>query len=123
MSDHARFLILMAVSAAVLCGVIWAVAPRGARKTPVAVATTGALISAGGMVFAKYGATHGWPAFLYYGAPAALTMFGPPLLFRLPPARTALYVVLAFLSAPAIHYAALRFLGWGEYMPFLNRGA
>ena len=123
MTDQGKFLILMAVSTAVLCAVIWTVAPASARKSPLVVAFVGALVSGGGMMFAKFGAVHGWPPALYYGAPAALTMFGPPLLFRMPPARSSLYVVLAFLSAPAIHFGALWLLGWSEYMPFLNRGA
>jgi len=29
------------------------------------------------------------------------------------------YLVLAFLSSPAIHVAFSLFLGWHEYMPFL----
>jgi hypothetical protein len=122
MPEAWRFPILMLISFAVIFAVIWLVADRkNARVTPVAVAVIAAIVSAGGMAFAKLGANNGWPVALYYGVPAAVTIFLPPLWFRMKPPRAITYVALAFLSAPAIHYGALYLLGWDNYMPFLSR--
>lgn len=118
-----RFFALMAASAIVLGAIIWMTAARSSRKSPLAAAIVSAVVSAGGMGLAKYGAISGWPVAAYYGVPAAATIFLPPVYFHMSPARTAAYVILAFLSAPAIHFSALRLLGWDNYMPFLNSGA
>ena len=43
----------------------------------------------------------------------------PPKVFAMTWSETIRYIVLAFLSAPAIHVLFSFFLGWKEYMPFL----
>lgn len=73
----------------------------------------------GGMSFARLGATGGFPVWVYYGLPAALTWVLPPLGFRMSVRETARYLPLAMLVAPAIHVAFSLILGWKEYMPFL----
>ena len=77
-------------------------------------------ISAMGILFAKYGANFGLPWWIYYTVPMLATVFVPPLLFRLSLWRAALYVVMAFATAPFIHAAFYYGLGWGDYMPFLG---
>jgi hypothetical protein len=71
-----------------------------------------------GMVFAKFGATAGLPWPLYYGLPAAVTLFLPPMVFRMSLGQFAWYVSLAFASSPTIHFLFSFFAGWHEYMPF-----
>jgi hypothetical protein len=71
------------------------------------------------MVFAKVGATNGFPIWLYYGLPAVLTWVLPPIAFRMTAHEIIRYVPLALLVAPAIHVAFSFLLGWKEYMPFL----
>lgn len=78
------------------------------------------VISAVGVVFAKYGANFGLPWWIYYTAPMLATVLAPPILFRLSLGRAALYVVMAFATAPLIHAAFYYGLGWGDYMPFLH---
>jgi hypothetical protein len=123
MDDANRFYVLMAASVAVLAAVIWAAEPASARKSPTGVLALSALASAGGMSGAKSGAGHDWPVALCSGPLAAATVFLPPLYFRRPLPRAAACIVLAALSAPAIRFSALRFFGWDNHMPFLNRAA
>ena len=56
---------------------------------------------------------------IYYGAPAILTWCLPPLALRMRLGETVQYVVLAALTAPAIHILFSLVLGWREYRPFL----
>lgn len=77
------------------------------------------LVVVGGMTFAKMGATSGFPVWLYYGVPAALTWLLPPLVLRMTRRELAWYVPLALLIAPMIHISFSLLLGWKEYMPFL----
>jgi hypothetical protein len=72
-----------------------------------------------GMSFGRYGALVGLPWWLYYPVPALVTVLLPPVVFRMRPARTAGYLLLALLSAPLIHAVFAFFLGWDEYLPFL----
>ncbi len=123
MDEAYRFYVLMAASVFVLAAIIYVVAPPSARKTVFSVIAVSALISAGGMAFAKFGAGRDWPVALYYGLPAAATIFIPPVLFQMRPVRAAVYLALSFASAPAIHFSALFLLGWDNYMPFLKLGA
>lgn len=71
-----------------------------------------------GMCFAKFGATIGLPWPVYYGIPAATTLALPPLAFRMQRTEIAWYLMLAFVSSPAIHAVFSFFVGWHEYMPF-----
>jgi hypothetical protein len=87
------------------------------RRAAVAVVTGCVVVL--GMLIGKYGAGAGLPWWIYYPVPALMTLLLPPLTFRMPTARTALYLLLALLSAPAIHVAFSVLLGWKEYMPFL----
>lgn len=79
-----------------------------------------AVISVVGVFFGKYGANFGLPFWIYYTVPALATVVIPPLVFGWRLGRSAVYVLLAFLSAPLIHAAFFYALGWNEYMPFLE---
>jgi hypothetical protein len=72
-----------------------------------------------GMLSGRYGALAGPPWWLYYPVPALVTVVLPPLVFRMRPARTALYLGLALVSPLLIHVTFALFLGWNEYLPFL----
>jgi hypothetical protein len=71
------------------------------------------------MVFAKFGHNAGLPWWIYYTVPALATLVLPPATFRFSGKELAQYLVLAFLSSPAIHVAFSFLLGWHEYMPFI----
>jgi len=116
-----RFPIMIAASIAVLFAVIWFVTRLKSPAPPLSsILIVSVIISAGGMIFAKFGAGWGLPWAIYYSVPALLTIFLPPIIFRLSIMQSIIYVALAFFSAPAIHYAFLMLLGWNEYMPFLR---
>jgi hypothetical protein len=91
-----------------------AIRPKWSRILAAAV-----VVVAGGMVFARWGASSGLPWLLYYTIPALVTLVVPPALFRLKRAETVEYLVLAFFMAPTVHVAFSFLLGWKEYMPFL----
>jgi hypothetical protein len=118
MSTAYRFPIFMLVSLVVIAGILAFVlrarAPERGRLWLVA-----SIVGPGGMLVAKYGATVGAPWWLYYTIPVLLTLVLPVIAFQMKPREVAGYLVLAFLSAPAIHVLFSLTLGWREYMPFL----
>jgi hypothetical protein len=120
-SDPAHIPVYMLASTLVLAAVIW-ICAFGREPGPRAliVLLIAGAISVGGIVFAKYGANAGLPWWIYYTVPMLATVFVPPLVFRLGRARSILYVVLAFATAPLIHLAFVKLLGWTDYMPFLK---
>jgi hypothetical protein len=112
--------VYMLASTLVLAAVIW-ICARGKSGTPpraLAILAMAALISVLGIVFAKYGSNFGLPWWIYYTVPMLATVFIPPFVFRLGPARSVAYVFQAFLTAPAIHLIFVELLGWTDYMPF-----
>lgn len=116
-----RFPILIFVSLVVFIVIVWYVLHRRSVRPPYyAVVVVSAIVVVGGMVFAKLTQNAGWPWWIYYTVPAAVTLLLPPLAFRLSWPELWRYLVLAFLSAPAIHVAFSFFLGWHDYMPFLH---
>ena len=120
MNDIVRITCYMAASTAVLAAIILGVT-HGHVRTAVSVGVA-ALISVIGILFAKFGATFGLPWTVYYTVPMLATVFIPPFVFRLGFARSLIYVVLAFLSAPLIHIFFVMAFGWTDYMPFLKIG-
>jgi hypothetical protein len=116
---HPHFLVFIAASFVAFIPLLWFVLrkrprrPRGSLVLGVAF-----VVVVVGMVFAKLGANAGWPWWIYYGLPAAVTILLPPIVFRMRLGEAGLYVVLASLVAPAIHAAFSFALGWNEYMPF-----
>ena len=71
-----------------------------------------------GMLIGKYGITFGLPWWIYYPIPMLMTVLLPPIFLKLSKKRTALYLMLSFMSAPFIHALFSFFLDWHEYMPF-----
>ena len=120
MSTEWHFPIMIAASLVEFVGLLWLIlGTQTFRKRIIAVGVVSLIVVVAGMVFGKYGATGGLPWWIYYPVPALVTVFLPPLVFKLSVKRTILYLVLAALSAPLIHVLFSFFLGWGEYMPFL----
>jgi hypothetical protein len=89
------------------------------RRRIKAVIVVSLIVVVAGMLFGKYGLLLSLPWWLYYPLPALVTIALPPLVFKTTWRRTALYLLLASVSAPLIHVLFSFFLGWGEYMPFL----
>jgi len=79
----------------------------------------GGVVTAGGMIVAKVGANIGLPLWFYYGVPAATTWVLPPTV-KMRRFEVVEYLVLALLTAPTIHVLFSLFLGWGEYLPFIQ---
>jgi hypothetical protein len=75
------------------------------------VLVVSAIVVVGGMLFAKLTQNAGWPWWIYYTAPAAVTLLVPPLAFRMSRSEVWKYLLLAFLSAPVIHVLFSFFLG------------
>lgn len=71
-----------------------------------------------GMLFGKYGANFGLEWWVYYPVPMLMNVLLPPLVLKMNGRKTALYLLLSFLSAPIIHIFFSFFFNWTEYMPF-----
>lgn len=71
------------------------------------------------MILGKYGANWKFPWWIYYPIPMFITVFLPPIVFKMNKAETIQYVLLTFLSAPVIHIVFSLF-GWNHYMPFIK---
>ena len=119
-SDAIRFWFFVTVSLLVFVALLrFVTRHRASRPRPTAIAAVAAVVVVGGMVFAKFGNNFGLPWWIYYTVPAAATLFVPPATFGFRGRELAQYLVLAFLSSPAIHVAFSLFFGWHEYMPFI----
>jgi uncharacterized membrane protein YfcA len=119
-SDALRFWIFVLVSLVAFVAILRFVTRRRVDRPQFAtVCIVAAIVVVGGMVFAKYGHNVGLPWWIYYTVPALATLLLPPAAFKLAGKELAQYLVLAFLSSPAIHVAFSFLLDWHEYMPFL----
>lgn len=120
MSPQIQFYVLVVVSCLVFVGILYFVMRARARPLNIRkVCVVAVVVVVGGMLFARLGAQSGMPWWIYYTVPMLLTVFLPPVVFRMATREYLWYVVLAFLSAPAIHLVFSFFFGWREYMPFL----
>ena len=120
-SDSFRFWVLALVSLLVFLAILrFVLRGRASRPRHAAVLGTAALVVVGGMLFAKYGNNAGFPWWIYYSLPALATLVVPPTVLGFSAKELGQYLVLAFLSSPAIHVAFSFLLGWHEYMPFIS---
>lgn len=119
-SPTQRFAVFVIVSLVVFVVILRFVTRKRPEPPPIfRVAVVAAIVVVGGMCFAKFGQNTGWPWWIYYTVPALTTLLLPPIAFRFSNRELWQYLVLAFLSSPAIHVAFSLFLDWHEYMPFI----
>lgn len=115
-----HFYVFVAVSLLIFVGILYyTMRRRPSRPKLGVVCGTAFVVVVAGMLFAKFGNNAGWPWWIYYTVPAAVTLLLPPLVFRFRAREQARYVVLAFLSSPVIHVFFSLVFGWHEYMPFI----
>lgn len=115
-----RFPIFVVASVVVFLGVL-RLSLRRRETMPgwKSLSVVSLVVVAGGMTFAKWGASTGLSWLVYYTVPALATLLIPPLVYKMSRAECAEYLVLALFMAPAIHATFSLLLGWKEYMPFL----
>lgn len=115
-----HFPIMIAAALVEFVTLLWLVLGTATfRSRLAAVLVVALVVVVAGMLFGKYGAAGRLPWWIYYPLPALVTIFLPPLVFRMKPRRTILYLVLAAISAPLIHVLFSFLHGWDEYVPFL----
>lgn len=120
MTANFRFVVFILVSLAVFYGIL----RLTLRKRPepmenAKLAAVALVVVVVGMSFAKWGALTGLSWVVYYGLPAAVTLFLPPIAFHMRGREILEYEIMAFLNAPLIHIVFSLFVGWHEYMPFI----
>ena len=119
MPEEFRFPVFIATSFLIYAWIIkWVI-----RETPVPVKKiflSGLVVVVLGMLIGKYGYAIGLPWWIYYPLPMLMTLIIPPVYFRMVTNQTVKYIILSFLSAPFIHLVFSFFLGWKNYMPFLE---
>ena len=71
------------------------------------------------MLLGKYGATWGFPWWIYYPIPMLIIIFFPMIYFKMKNKETVKYLVITFVSGPLIHII-FSLLGWKNYMPFIK---
>lgn len=121
MSEANRFPIFILVSLVVFFAILnFVTRKRATRPSAVAVLAIAAVLVIGGMVFAKLGQNSGWPWWVYYTLPAAVTLVVPPLTLRFSVHELWQYLALAALSSPLIHVLFSFLLGWHDYLPFIH---
>lgn len=119
-SDAQRFSVFVLVSLVAFIAILRFVTRRRASRPRTAtVLVIAGIVVVGGMLFAKFGNNAGLPWWIYYTVPALATLALPPTAFAFSGKELAQYLVLAFLSSPAIHVVFSFLLGWHEYMPFI----
>ena len=121
MEDPTRFSVFVLVSLVAFIAILHFVTRRRVqRPRPATVLIVAAIVVVGGMIFAKYGNNAGLPWWIYYTVPALATLIFPPAVFKFSGKELVQYLILAFLSSPVIHVVFSFFLGWHEYMPFIQ---
>jgi len=91
---------------------------RGRSQRPVfRILILALIVVVCGMSFARITYGIGVPWWLFYGLPALITFVLPPLVLRMSRHELLLYVPLAILMSPAIHFFFSFFFGWHDYMP------
>jgi hypothetical protein len=121
MSGHLRFVAFIVVATCVFVLILHVVLrSRSQRPSWTRLLITAIVVVAGGMIFAKVGQNNGLPWWIYYTIPMLATVLVPPVVFRMTRYETPAYLVLAFVSSPVIHVLFSFFLGWKEYMPFIE---
>ena len=116
-----RFLTFVMASYVVFGAILYVVLRR--RRHPPRLARIlgiGLVVIVGGMLFAKYGQNTGWPWWIYYTPPMLLTVLLPPLYFKMNRREVPEYLLMSFFSAPLVHLFFSFFVGWKDYMPFLE---
>ena len=117
-TEAQRFPIFIMLSLVVFVIILRYVTRNRFTRPPVlGICVVAAIVVVGGMLFAKFTQNHGWPWWIYYAVPALVTLILPPLAFRFSMRELWQYLVLAFLSSPAIHVLFSFLLGWHDYMP------
>ena len=121
MNSTLRFPVFVAVAFFVFVIILRFVLHSRSQRPPLSrVVLTAFVVVGGGMVFAKIGQNSGLPWWVYYTIPMLVTVFTPPLVFRMNRREVLSYLVLAFLSSPMIHVVFSFLLGWKDYMPFIE---
>lgn len=121
MTGNLRFVAFVAVAFCAFVFILrFVLRSRSQRPSWIRVLATAFIVVPGGMLFAKMGQNSGLPWWIYYTVPMLVTVFVPPVVFRMNRRETVAYLVLAFLSSPVIHAVFSFFLGWKEYMPFIH---
>ena len=120
MIDIARFATFMAAAAAVFVAVVlFTTRRRIARPGSGTLLLLVFVVVVLGMLFARYAHIFVQPPWwLYYGVPAVVTLFLPPVVLCMKGREITEYIPLAVLMAPAIHVFFSIFVGWHDYMPF-----
>ena len=119
-SDLWRFSVFVLVSLIAFIAILrFVTRHRPVRPQLTTVLSVAGFVVVGGMLFAKFGNNAGFPWWIYYTVPALATLALPALTFSFSGKELAQYLVLAFLSSPAIHVIFSFLLGWHEYMPFI----
>ena len=76
-------------------------------------------LAVAGMLMGKYGATWGFPWWIYYPTPMLLVIVFPLIYFRMNKREAMKYILITILSGPVIHVLFSLF-GWKNYMPFFE---
>jgi hypothetical protein len=121
MPDVERFSVFITAAFVLfLTGVVWVIRRRITKPSLWRLLVLATIVVPIGMVFARYSHIfmRDLPWEVYYGAPALITFFLPPLWLRMSRREMAQYVPLALLMAPVIHVVFSLFVGWHDYMPF-----
>lgn len=115
-----RFPIFIIASYMAFAGIIYFVLRKQKTERLMArILAIGLIVIVGGMTFAKVGQNSGWSWWIYYTIPMLLTVFLPPIYFKMQGREIIEYLVLSFLSAPVIHVLFSFIVGWNNYMPFI----
>jgi len=121
MSGNLRFATFILVSLFVFVFILRVVLRARSQSPPwMRLLTTASIVVVGGMLFARIGQNTGLPWWIYYTVPMLVTVIVPPVVFRMNRRETLAYLVMAFLSSPVTHFVFSFFLGWKDYMPFVE---
>jgi hypothetical protein len=71
------------------------------------------------MLIGKYGATWGFPWWIYYPAPMFLVIIFPVAFYKMNKTEALKFIIISIVSGPIIHIIFSLF-GWKNYLPFIK---
>ena len=111
------FFVNVLVALAVFIGLLFFILRDRSQRPIFRIFLLAFIVVVCGMTFSRITYGIGVPWWIFYGIPALITFFLPPLVLRMSKKELLFYVPLAIITSPVIHVFFSFFIGWHDYMP------
>jgi hypothetical protein len=117
MNQINQFLVYLFVAMVVYFAVLTFTVRKRSSRPYLKLLLITLIVTAGGMLFARYTYWRALPWWIFYGIPVLMTYLFPMAILRMSRKELLRYVPLAILMGPAIHIFFSFLFDWHQYMP------